>query len=102
GIVVGCVEKKIIDEKTVELGALAISARFLNQRVGVYTVKTFMGLMAAQGYTRFISLTNNPRLAALYHQMGFAHCPSPPPAYAKRQEESPGVNMFFRSMEAKQ
>ncbi len=38
GIVVGCLEKKIVDERTVELGALAISTRFRNQRVGVFTV----------------------------------------------------------------
>ncbi|HSO19330.1 MAG TPA: hypothetical protein VLT88_07735, partial [Desulfosarcina sp.] len=35
GFVVGCVERKIIDAQTVEMGALAISTRFRNQRVGV-------------------------------------------------------------------
>ncbi len=34
GIIVGCVERLDIDAETVELGALAISARFRNQRVG--------------------------------------------------------------------
>jgi amino-acid N-acetyltransferase len=62
GIVVGCVERKIIDERTVELGALAISTRFRSQRVGVHTVNAFMEKMQSEGYTRFISLTNNPRL----------------------------------------
>lgn len=97
GIVVGCVEQKVIDEKTVELGAVAISARFLNQRVGVYTVKTFMARMAAKGYTRFISLTNNPRLEALYTHLGFSLCQSA--AYAARQAQSPGVKMFFKTIE---
>lgn len=94
GIVVGCVEQKIIDAQTVELGALAISTRFRNQRVGVHTVKSFMALMKSQGYTRFISLTNNPRLEALYTQLGFVQ--ESPPEYRVRQVQSSGVKMFFR------
>ena len=98
GIVVGCVEQKIIDEKTVELGALAISTRFRNQRVGVHTVESFMTLMRSQGYTRFISLTNNPRLEALYAQLGFVR--ESRPEYRDRQAVSPDVKMFFKSDEA--
>ncbi|BBO90163.1 GNAT family N-acetyltransferase [Desulfosarcina ovata] len=97
GIVVGCVERKIVDDRTVELGALAISTRFRNQRVGVYTVKSFMALMVAQGFTRFISLTNNPRLEDLYTQMGFVQ--QSLPEYARRQAESPDVRMFFKILE---
>jgi amino-acid N-acetyltransferase len=97
GIVVGCVEQKIIDEQTVELGALAISTRFRNQRVGVHTVKSFMDLMRAQGYTRFISLTNNPRLKALYLQLGFAQ--ESRPEYQARQARSPDVDMFCREVQ---
>ena len=95
-IIVGCVEKKIIDEKTVELGALAISTRFRNQRVGVYTVNMFLQTMAAEGYTRFISLTKNPRLQALFECLGFVE--SSLPEYSKRRSESPGVKMFFKSL----
>jgi N-acetylglutamate synthase-like GNAT family acetyltransferase len=94
GIVVGCVEQKIIDAQTVEMGALAISTRFRNQRVGVHTVKSFMAQMKAQGYTRFVSLTNNPRLEALYSQLGFVQ--ESPPEYRHRQAQSPDVKMFFR------
>lgn len=94
GIVVGCVEQKIIDAQTVELGALAISTRFRNQRVGVHTVKSFMALMMSQGYTRFISLTNNPRLEALYNQLGFVQ--ESRPEYRQRQEQSPHVKMFCK------
>ena len=97
GIVVGCVEQKVIDERTVELGALAISTRFRNQRVGVHTVRSFIQRMREDGYTRFISLTNNPRLEALYHQMGFVRCSLP--EYRDRQAESPDVNMFLKSAE---
>ncbi|MBC2745311.1 MAG: GNAT family N-acetyltransferase [Desulfosarcina sp.] len=97
GIVVGCVEQKIIDEQTVELGALAISTRFRNQRVGVHTVKSFMALMKSQGYTRFISLTNNPRLEALYAQLGFVQ--ESRPEYRQRQAQSPDVKMFFNTDE---
>jgi amino-acid N-acetyltransferase len=93
GIVVGCVEQKIIDENTVELGALAISTRFRNQRVGVHTVNSFLGLMRSKGYTRFISLTNNPRLKALYTRIGFVQ--ESRPEYRARQAMSPDVNMFF-------
>lgn len=95
GIVVGCVEKKIIDARTVELGALAISTRFRNQRVGVHTVESFMALMKAQGFTRFISLTNNPRLEALYTKLGFVQ--ESRPEYRERQARSPDVKMFFNS-----
>ena len=70
-IVVGCVEKKIINENTVEIAALAISTKFRNQRVGVFTVQSFMVRMQQQGYKRLISLTNNPRLKHLYQTLGF-------------------------------
>jgi amino-acid N-acetyltransferase len=94
GIVVGCVEQKVIDTKTVEMGALAISTRFRNQRVGVYTVTSFMALMKTQGYTRFISLTNNPHLEALYSQLGFVQ--ERRPEYRWRQEQSSDVKMFCK------
>lgn len=97
GIVVGCVEQKIIDAQTVEMGALAISTRFRNQRVGVHTVKSFMALMKAQGYTRFVSLTNNPRLEALYTQLGFVQ--QSRREYRQRQAQSPDVKMFFRQFD---
>ncbi|KJS00006.1 MAG: hypothetical protein VR65_13850 [Desulfobulbaceae bacterium BRH_c16a] len=96
GIVVGCVEQKVIDEQTVELGALAISTRFRNQRVGVYTVNSFIGTMLAQGYSRFISLTSNPRLQALFRQLGFVE--ESRSEYLGRQNESPGVTMFFKAV----
>jgi amino-acid N-acetyltransferase len=95
GIVVGCVEQKIIDAQTVELGGLAISTRFRNQRVGVHTVKSFITLMRSQGYTRFISLTNNPRLEALYAQLGFVQ--ERRTEYRERQARSPDVKMFFKA-----
>ena len=98
GIVVGCLEQKIIDERTVELGALAISTRFRNQRVGVFTVNAFMETMAAQGYSRFISLTRNPRLQALFLQLGFVK--ESPVEYSRRQSESPDVQMFFKAVDA--
>ncbi len=94
GIVVGCLEQKIIDERTVELGALAISTRFRNQRVGVFTVNAFIEKMAAQGYSRFVSLTKNPRLQALLLQLGFVE--KSPLEYSRRQSESPDVQMFFK------
>lgn len=100
GIVVGCMEQKIIDEKTIELGALAISTRFRNQRVGVYTVNAFMRTMVAQGYSRFISLTRNPRLQALFLQLGFVE--KSPPEYSRRQSESPDVQMFFKAIEQRE
>jgi N-acetylglutamate synthase-like GNAT family acetyltransferase len=97
GIVVGCLEQKIIDETTVELGALAISTRFRNQRVGVYTVNAFIEKMVDQGFVHFISLTKNPRLQALFLQLGFVQ--ESPQRYAQRQSESPDVKMFCKSYE---
>jgi N-acetylglutamate synthase-like GNAT family acetyltransferase len=91
-IVVGCAEALPIDAETVELGALAISTKFRSQRVGVYTVEAFVATMTDRGYHHIISLTNNPRLAALYHRMGFQ--PTSDPAYAERQAKSPGVQIY--------
>jgi N-acetylglutamate synthase-like GNAT family acetyltransferase len=92
GIVVGCVEKKIVDQKTAEIAALAISTKFRNQRVGVFTVKAFMENCRKQGFTKFISLTNNPALKKLYGRIGLVPCAAD--QYASRQAESPGVQMF--------
>lgn len=97
GIVVGCLEQKMVDEQTVEIGALAISTRFRNQRVGVYAVSTFMQIMMDQGYSRFISLTKNPRLQALFCQLGFVQVS--PGKYQNRQSESPDVTMFFKAFD---
>lgn len=95
-IIVGCVEQKIIDESTVELGALAISTRFRNQRVGVYTVEAFMERMKASGYSRFISLTKNPRLRELFLKLGFSE--GTREEYEDRQMQSPEVTMFFKAL----
>jgi N-acetylglutamate synthase-like GNAT family acetyltransferase len=96
GIIVGCVEKKIIDAQTIELGALAISTKFRNQRVGVFTVNAFMEAMHQQGFCRFISLSNNPKLQALYRALGFAQDSSL--QYRGRQKQSPGVKMFLKEI----
>jgi N-acetylglutamate synthase-like GNAT family acetyltransferase len=96
GIVVGCVEKKIIDPETAEIAALAISTKFRNQRVGVYTVKSFMQAVQTQGYTRVISLTNNPALITLYEKMGFVPCRRD--QYPDRQAQSPGVAIFYKDV----
>ncbi len=93
-IVVGCVEKKVIDRHTIEIAALAISTKFRNQRVGVFTVKAFIKEMQAQGYTRFISLTNNPNLKRLYKALGFST--QVRPEYRNRQKASPDVTMYFK------
>lgn len=98
GIAVGCVEQKIVDDQTVELGALAISTRFRSQRVGVYAVDAFMKTMTGQGYTHFISLTNNPRLQALFQQIGFRQ--ESLAQYTHRQNESPDVPMFHYPVES--
>ena len=96
-IVVGCVEKKIIDSQTVEIAALAISTKFRNQRVGVFTVKAFMDAMIDSGYKHFISLTNNPRLKKLYLMLGFSLCSGP--EFKTRQAASPGVAMYLMQIE---
>jgi amino-acid N-acetyltransferase len=95
-IVVGCVEKKVVDHATVEIAALAISTKFRNQRVGVFTIQAFMERMRQQGFTRFISLTNNPRLIQLYAAMGFIPCNRS--EYKARQADSPNVAMFFKEI----
>jgi amino-acid N-acetyltransferase len=92
-IVVGCVEKKQIDACTVEIAALAISTRFRNQRVGVFTVQAFIEELRKNGFVRFISLTNNPNLKNLYLTLGFELCHRP--EYGERQAASPGVTMYY-------
>jgi hypothetical protein len=57
-------------------------------------VHAFIENMAAQGYNRFISLTRNPRLQALFLQLGFVE--ETPLEYYHRQSESPDVKMFFK------
>ena len=94
-IVVGCVETKEIDRETVELGALAISTRFRNQRIGVFTVSAFIAEMRGRGYVNFISMTRNPRLQELLLKMGFALEESG--RWPKRREMSPGVPMYFKT-----
>ena len=96
GIIVGCVEKLKIDTDTVELGALAISAKFRNQRVGKFTVNAFVRRMTRKGYTRFISFTNNPQLQKLYSSLGFAKPDGT--LYRNRQKQSPGVVMFMKEI----
>jgi N-acetylglutamate synthase-like GNAT family acetyltransferase len=92
-IVVGCIEKKVVDAQTIEIAALAISTRFRNQRVGVFTVKAFVEAMHQQGYSRFISLTNNPKLTRLYQTLGFESCTRK--QYQARQAVSPEVKMYY-------
>jgi N-acetylglutamate synthase-like GNAT family acetyltransferase len=94
GIAVGCAELKPVDAQTAELGALAISTRFRGQRVGIFTVNSFMAEARRRGYTRIISLTRNPRLQSLYQAMGFVR--RTPRAYARRQAQSPDTPMFIR------
>jgi N-acetylglutamate synthase-like GNAT family acetyltransferase len=96
GIPVGCVERKHVDADTVELAALAISTRFRNQRVGVFTVGAFEREARGLGYRRMISLTNNPRLQTLYGWLGFER--KSPAAYADRQRLSPDVAMFVKEL----
>lgn len=96
GIIVGCVEKKKIDESTIEMGAVAISTKFLNQRVGIFTVNAFIDRMAREGFRRFISLTKNPQLGKLYIRLGFSKGPFP--QFQTRQGQSPGVTMYLKEI----
>ncbi len=95
-IIVGCVEKIIIDDDTVELGAVAISTKFRNQRIGLFMVDAFIEEMISEGYHRFISLTNNPKLQVLYHHLGFDQ--QTPSELQCRQNLSEGVTMFVKSI----
>ena len=92
GIAVGCVELLPIDRQTAELGALAISTRFHGQRIGVFTVNSFIAEARKRGYQRIISLTKNPRLQTLYRNLGFVR--QSPRQYAERQARSAGTPMF--------
>lgn len=94
GITVGCVELIPIDTQTAELAALAISTRFRGQRVGVFTVNSFMAEAHRRGYRRIISLTKNPRLQTLYSRLGFIR--HSPIQFAERQARSKGTPMFIK------
>ncbi len=96
GILVGCAEKIQLDNKTIELGALAISTKFRNQRVGVFLINAFMAEMKHQGFEKIVSLTANPRLESLYAFLGFeTNCP---PGLVNRQARSPGKKMFIKRL----
>ena len=96
GIAVGCLERIEIDPRTVELGALAISTRFRNQRIGVFTVNAFEDEARHAGFKRIISLTNNPRLHSLYLQLGFTQ--GDLPEYSARRAASPDVALFYKDI----
>ncbi len=94
GIAVGCVELIPVDAQTAELGALAISTRFRGQRVGVFTVNSFIAEARKRGYRSIISLTKNPRLQTLYHSLGFVR--RSPRRFAERQARSADTPMFVK------
>ena len=96
GIAVGCLERIEIDSRTIELGALAISTRFRNQRIGVFTVNAFEDEAKGAGFKRIISLTNNPRLHSLYNQLGFEQ--GDLPEYSARRAVSPDVALFYKDI----
>jgi amino-acid N-acetyltransferase len=96
GIIVGCLEKIVIDAQTVELGALAISTKFRNQQVGLFLIDSFLDQMRAEGFSDVISLTRNPRLAVLYKTRGFSK--KSPPRFARRQAASPRVQMYVKTL----
>ncbi len=95
-IVVGCAEAIPLDAITIELGALAISSRFRNHRIGRLLIDRFTLQAMAEGRQRIVSLTNHPTLQSLYRRMGFSPCP--PDVCNARQERSPGVSMFILSL----
>jgi amino-acid N-acetyltransferase len=97
GIIVGCAEKSVLDRQTVEIGALAISTKFRNQRVGIFLLTSFIKEMATQGYSRCVSLTNNPKLQQLFFQLGFQQRTLP--SLRKRQKQSPNVTMFVKDIQ---
>lgn len=94
GIAVGCVELIPVDAQTAELGALAISTRFRGQRVGVFTVNSFIAEASKRGFQRIISLTKNPRLQSLYKSLGFVR--RSPRRFAERQARSADTPMFVQ------
>ena len=96
GIAVGCLERIEIDSCTIELGALAISTRFRNQRIGVFTVNAFEDEARHTGFNRIISITNNPRLHSLYTQLGFRQ--GDLQEYAARRASSPDVALFYKDI----
>jgi len=91
-IVVGCAEKLIIDENTIELGAIAISSKFRNQQIGDLLVRSFCEEMETKGYRRIISLTNNGKLAEIYFGLGFKK--ETPEDLTDRQKRSQDVSMY--------
>ena len=93
GILVGCCERIELDSQTVELGAVAVSTKFLSQRVSAYLITAFIAEMKQLGYSRIVSLTNNPRLVTFYIKFGF-HLETPRDLES-RQRQSPGVTMFI-------
>ena len=55
-----------------------------------------METMQQQGFSRFISLTNNVKLEGLYRTLGFKPCTLP--EYQARQALSPDVQMYYKKI----
>jgi N-acetylglutamate synthase-like GNAT family acetyltransferase len=92
GIPVGCVEKINLSGNTVELGALAVATRYRNHQVGLFLIRSFVDIVAKEGYRRVISLTKNPKLKNIYLAVGFTE--KTPEDLIGRQSKSPSVPMF--------
>jgi len=93
-IIVGCAEKILIDDNTVELGSLAVSIKFRKQQVGHFIIQAFEKEIFQQGIKNIISLTRNPLLQNIFLNLGYINkCPK---SYEHRQKQSPESLMFIK------
>lgn len=95
-IPVGCMQLIPVDERTLELGAFAVTVRFRGQDVGFFLLQEAENLVRSEQRSRLISLTNNRKLQEMYTKNDFTK--GTPKDLIQRQDKSPLVSMFYKSI----
>ena len=92
GIPVWCVERKVIDNESIELWALCVIESFLSQKIG----KTLIGdfhQQAEQQNMKIVCFTNNERLKWFLMSLWYRVENT---LYKERRKISPWVTMYFK------
>ncbi len=91
---VACVEMIPIDDRTVELAGIVVSARFLDYKIGRFLVENFEAESRKNG-KNIISVTANPKLMTILERRGYVRAEH---AFPERSARSPGKPLFFRDV----
>ena len=93
GQLVGSVEIINIDNKTIELGGIAVDTDIQNMNIGIQLIDAVERYASTRGLN-IISVTGSPKLARIYQQRGYVLRESG--EYQKRAEESPTKHLYIK------